>query len=575
MTLKELYMQIENPLDNKAIKKLIEIYSKSSNFYTMLTQCIKKETTMLINKSDKDRFYVAMFNQWKNNIVSMTKSEFAELYRRGSYNRDFVAMRNYLKTIPDVSTKKEADEILHSSKPDKVLEEAIDKYRWDKLGELSGWTHICSRYVRAKKDKYPNVEHRLYLDTNSTDTYNMVNILTQKFNEHKLPYYFKFDEAGNRSDTIVIYSSTEDLLNNVKILEEIKKEHPDLVSKVQEPPLLTGKIDGWIGYGSEPHKVNGEKTSFNMVRSKAIEKAIEKSTKEWTLKNKNMEINYKDKKVLFSEYLADVATAYFISKLEDPLKSTSDNMDNFVKCKGYTPQDLQNPHFRNVIHNTLSNNMDTLLTQICNGKAKDVSSIKWNVRNNKTISFTGYDLEELMKRLSNQIVKHDSSFIDTVKNNIKIESQQYGIDTDKYCFDKDKVIRMQQVYRAENQTKKTEVMQTNNQDVDYESQNLPMTTSQVAENKSTEDTMTTQEQQNLLSVLSQAAIQKAQEEKPTIEEPQQTEIDNGLDSYVMLEQSINQNPNLTDEQKAQARQQLWQDFDKYVDKHPEQGGKHR
>ncbi len=58
-----------------------------------------------------------------------------------------------------------------------------------------------------------------------------------------------------------------------------------------------------------------------------------------------------------------------------------------------------------------------------------------------------------------------------------------------------------------------------------------------------------------------------------LEQQQSQEIDNSLDNYTMLEQSINQNPNLTDEQKQQARDQLWTDFDKYAEQNPETKGR--
>ena len=42
---------------------------------------------------------------------------------------------------------------------------------------------------------------------------------------------------------------------------------------MKDPPLLTGRIDGWIGYGSEPNKsIDGKKTSFNKKRATIIEK---------------------------------------------------------------------------------------------------------------------------------------------------------------------------------------------------------------------------------------------------------------------------------------------------------------
>lgn len=42
-----------------------------------------------------------------------------------------------------------------------------------------------------------------------------------------------------------------------------------------QPPILSGKIDNWIGYGSEPTMLlEGERTSFNKIRAKIVEKAI-------------------------------------------------------------------------------------------------------------------------------------------------------------------------------------------------------------------------------------------------------------------------------------------------------------
>ena len=127
-------------------------------------------------------------------------------------------MRNYLRNVPDVFTMKEADEIFCGSKDDKELENALEKYSWKSFGSGSGWVHVCSRYLTAKKDQYPNIEHRLYLNTESLDTYKMTTYLVEKCDEHHLPYYFKFDQYADRDDTIVIYSSTDNLPKYLEIL---------------------------------------------------------------------------------------------------------------------------------------------------------------------------------------------------------------------------------------------------------------------------------------------------------------------------------------------------------------------
>lgn len=323
MELMELYNYVQNPIDNpQVIEKLINAYANSSKgfggFYGQLTKTVEK----VHNKGqyyveDTDRFYSMMFNKWKNSIVAMTKDEFIELYKRGSYGQDFIKMRNYLRNVPDVSTMKEANDIFFSSKNDKELEDALEKYRWTALGGESGWVHVCSRYVTAKKDQYPNVEHRLYLDTESLDTYKMITHLVEKCDEHHLPYYFKFDQYANRDDTIVIYSSTENLTKFVEILQEIKREHPELVSRAKEPPVLSGQIDGWIGYGSEPSKTpDGKNHSFNEVRSNAIEPAIAQTTKKWIMDHRSMQITYQDQKVNFQDYIAMKSTESLIADLE-------------------------------------------------------------------------------------------------------------------------------------------------------------------------------------------------------------------------------------------------------------------
>ena len=51
-------------------------------------------------------------------------------------------------------------------------------------------------------------------------------------------------------------------------------------------------------------------------------------------------------------------------------------------------------------------------------------------------------------------------------------------------------------------------------------------------------------------------------------------VDQNLEIYTKLEQSINQNPNLSEQEKQGLRNAIWTDFDNYVEQNPEQG-KHR
>lgn len=457
MELIDLYNSIQNPIDDPVvIEKLIQAYAKSSNikngFYTqLLSSAFKEQTKGQYYQEDYDKFHSLMFNKWKNSITSMTKEEFLELYHNGSYGQDFVEMRNYLLNIPDVSTAKEVNNVFFNKKSSKTLEEALYKYRWNAFGANPDWTHVYSRYVTAKKDPHINVENRLYLNTESMDTYKMANLFVKKCDTHHLPYYFKFNPTGDRDDTIVIYSSTKDLTKYLGILNEIKKENPELVSRIKPAPVLTGKIDDWIGYGSEPKPApDGSLQSFNDVRSKPIESAIDELTKKWVMSHKDDQITSHGQKTSFQNYISLKSTESFISRLKDQyqyqynyeIKHTGFNgqaykQSSTIDALEYSLKDLESPKLKQYIYNVISKNMTVDLTKVCSTwhGYENMPPIIIKCRNNKLISFTGNDLEKVIQSLSVAISEHDNQFITLVQEKIKMNSRNRGIDLNKYCFD--------------------------------------------------------------------------------------------------------------------------------------------
>lgn len=284
--LTDIYNSIKNPLEDKEVlKRLVKAYASYPNtigpFYNNLVMNTRKEHTQgYYNKVDADYFYSMMFNKWKNNVLQVTDERFEQLYRQGSLARDFLKLREYLKGVPNVTTWEEADKIFRQRFNDQELQGAMNKYRWNAYGEkehISEWQHVCSKYVTAQQDTIQDIIHRLYINTESIDTHKMISLFVDKCSEHQLSYYFKFSEQGARDDTIVIYSNMNNLPEYINILKEIEQQHPELVSRVKEPPVLTGKIDGWIGYGSEPP--NSGQQSFNGLRGKPVENALKKATK--------------------------------------------------------------------------------------------------------------------------------------------------------------------------------------------------------------------------------------------------------------------------------------------------------
>lgn len=451
--LRDLYHKIENPLDDlKTIEKLVLAYSKAldgfGGFYSKMVRTVDKEHVNMYYPIDANYFYATTFNKWKNSIVSMTKEEFLNHYKKGDYGQDFVKLRNFLKGVPDVTTREEADKILNMQSDDIELEDALDKYSWTSLGEFSGWVHVCSRYLTAKRDSYPHVEHRLYIDTDSLDTYKMANLFIAKCDQHKMPYYFKFSEEGNRDDTMVIYTSTDNLSKYIDILREIKLENPDLGSRLKTPPVLTGKIDGWIGYGSEPDKLpNGDRTSFNEVRSNLIEPIIKNKTLEWIKVNLNTQITVNGQRITIYEHIIRKCFEYIIEGMEKRFNYYADDEKkvankkgysydvNVVKNKlGYSLEMLRSSQFRNKLYQGLKSFLTvSKVISLC-GNA-ELENLEFALNNDKKHKFTNYDMQKIIGYMSVEASRNDKSFLTSIQQEIKSRSRSVGIDENKFCFD--------------------------------------------------------------------------------------------------------------------------------------------
>lgn len=109
----DIYNNISNPLDDEDIlDTLSEVYAnrqfKLGGFYSSLVETTEKEYMGKYNPDESNKFYATAFNKWKNGIVSLTKEEFEQLKARKSYDDRLIKLRNYLKTVPDVTTEEEA-----------------------------------------------------------------------------------------------------------------------------------------------------------------------------------------------------------------------------------------------------------------------------------------------------------------------------------------------------------------------------------------------------------------------------------------------------------------------------------
>ena len=125
---------------------------------------------------------------------------------------------------------------------------------------------------------------RLYINCQKQDIIPLAQIFTKKCKEKEIPFYFKYSTSQaqeiaaqtHRADKIVIYSNINELENYIEILENIAEEHPEIIERCGEPPILTGKLNHWIGIGVDPSNRQKESVgrSYTEVRAKIIEDVL-------------------------------------------------------------------------------------------------------------------------------------------------------------------------------------------------------------------------------------------------------------------------------------------------------------
>ena len=409
----EIYEKIENPLnDDEVVRKLIEGYSDelgTEQYYKKLVQVNYKEKKYKdINMEDKDRLVSQIFNDWKKDLTLNIKDD--EIKK---YNKDFPYLREFLKNTPYVKSAKEFFKIQRKVDVDEQLETIYSKYTPFSHGE--SWTYISHNSINPSKYKKFIVDHRLYLNTENIDTYKVMELFRNKCKERELDYHFKFSDNGDRDDTIVIYSDDKKLSKYLEILEEIKKEEPEIVKRAQTPPMLTGKIDGWIGYGSEPSlDENGKNTkSFNSSRSGIIQNAISKETIKWLRENK--ELTKEDLEL--NEYLT--------KQISDDIKDKYNRMDKSV----------YEPEFQEKLLKRLEKEIEKNKSELLEGKFDKIKEFNIDGIN---IEVDSQMIQRAFRPLSKKILKKDPSFLEKVRDGIKEEGLANGIDSEKFCFDIDK-----------------------------------------------------------------------------------------------------------------------------------------
>ena len=132
-----------------------------------------------------------------------------------------------------------------------------------------GFYHV----QHASYDGSQTRKHRIYINPSVKNRAKFVHELIKECLKNNVSFYFKYARGDNRTDNLLIYASDEQLEQYAKILDNIEKNHPEIISDFGPTPLSATSIS-WYAYG--PEDKSSEKGSLSQRVSKIVRKNITK-----------------------------------------------------------------------------------------------------------------------------------------------------------------------------------------------------------------------------------------------------------------------------------------------------------
>ncbi len=324
-----LYDSIKSPIDdNKILKQLIDFYTESDNpkreMYSKLVSGIESRDF------DKEKY----IKDYEKLIVKPTmESLYKNIEKRINLNEDVFGKNSLIlkNVFKECSTYEEFEKKIESIFDEK-RKNALEKCCWvlttpkEKFNEYNltydqlGWYEDAKKFysneeiyslapfveLKRRMEQYlqvsenvmgfhVNSEKKMDLDRNNErndlkfyinagdDTCKVASYFRDKCEARNMNYYFKvvnpYKDDLNRNDKLCIYSELKHVQDYIEILQEIRKENPELI--FEQPPMMVGNLENWIGVATD-YSGDGyySPTSYNIAMSHICLKALDKVCKE-------------------------------------------------------------------------------------------------------------------------------------------------------------------------------------------------------------------------------------------------------------------------------------------------------
>ena len=227
------------------------------------------------------------------NLRNLFKQHLNSDYRSAGTNDDIMALTNYNQELINESIQKGTYMPLNNN---------MDAIKFNQVG---WYTYQSWHLENNKKYNKGEISHRFYINVKASAISDFVKVLISLYKGKNIPFYFKVNancQLGCK-DSIVIYSSTDELENTLTILNIIQNNYPNLINNCNPPHIFTSNINNWVGYASESKTA---KDSYTGIITSVFVQSFELVVKEWIKSNPNMYTNYNGTNIPLKDYFNDM-----------------------------------------------------------------------------------------------------------------------------------------------------------------------------------------------------------------------------------------------------------------------------
>ena len=308
---RQFYQDVQSPDVDENLLQIIEkckglqplqfAAGSNANFCNFSTR-----NTKAIPDDIFDKFEEFLFQEQLRNLKKINPNSLKIQYRD-----ELIKLQNELSITN--YTLKDKEKMLSNPIYGNLLTKLIPSS--ELKGEGAGIV-FYSQNINFTKQHIPC--HRLYINVDGKASLDFVKIFIQNFDANNLPYAIKNTltdiDGQTRSDLVVIYLDDMTLKYGINLCEHIKEKVPSIANSIDNPPVLTGKYHGWIGYGFES---NESYCSFNQRMADILFTSVGKGLgKEALSIYNNYMSDYDSNKSFFTNFKKQFLTALTTSTLK-------------------------------------------------------------------------------------------------------------------------------------------------------------------------------------------------------------------------------------------------------------------